>query len=232
MALALFDLDNTLLLGDSEHAWSEFLVEVGAVGEDFRAESDRLYGEYVAGTLDIHESIEHQLKPLMENPPEKLHRWRGEFMAACVEPMITPMALALVEKHRSARDRPVIVTASNEFITRPIAERFGVSTLLAVELEQIGGLYTGRIAGTPTFRRGKVTRLREWLQRTSSTLEGSYFYSDSHNDLPLLRIVDNPVAVNPDPVLRTHAERDSWPILRVRDTDHIDPASTLDTGPF
>jgi HAD superfamily hydrolase (TIGR01490 family) len=218
MALALFDLDNTLLAGDSEHAWGEFLVEIGAVGDDFRVENDRLYGEYLGGTLDIRESIEFQLKPLVENPPKKLLRWRAEFMATRIESMITPATLALVEQHRAAGDELVIITASNSFVARPIAERFGAPTLLAVELECAGNRYTGRISGTPTFQEGKVVRLREWLLSSGSTLEGSSFYSDSHNALPLLELVDNPVAVDPDPVLLAHAEAAGWPILYLRGT--------------
>ena len=218
MALALFDLDNTLLAGDSEHAWGEFLFEVGALGEGWRAEGERLYEEYEAGTLDIYESIRHQLGPLMEHPPQKLRRWHGEFMRSCIEPMITSAALVLVEEHRAAGDELVIITASNSFVTRPIAEYFGVSALLAIELEHIDDRYTGRVLGTPTFQEGKVSRLREWLRRNGRTLEGSYFYSDSHNDLPLLELVDHPVAIDPDPLLRAHAEAVGWPILCLHGT--------------
>jgi HAD superfamily hydrolase (TIGR01490 family) len=214
MALALFDLDNTLLAGDSERAWCEFLIHAGLLdGDDFRAENERLYNEYLAGTLDIYESIEFQLKILTEYPPEELRRWREEFMASCIEPMITSAAGALVEKHRAAGDELAIVTASNSFVSRPIAERFRISTLHAIELERVGDRYTGRVLGTPTFREGKVIRLLEWLQETGETLEGSYFYSDSHNDLPLLQWVENPVAVDPDPILRVIAEAVRWPIL-------------------
>ena len=217
MALALFDLDNTLLAGDSEHAWGEFLVEVGAVGEEFGAEVERLYEEYEAGTLDIHESVRHQLKPLLQHPLDRVLRWREEFMERRVEPMISPAALALVDGHRAAGDEPVIITASNDFVARPIADRFGVGNLLAVELERANGSFTGRVVGTPTFREGKISRLNEWLKGTDYTLEGSYFYSDSLNDLPLLELVDNPVAVDPDPVLRERAEAEGWPVLGLRD---------------
>ena len=217
MALALFDLDNTLLAGDSEHAWVEFLFEVGAVDEGWRAEGDRLYEEYVAGRLDIYESAKHQLVPLTRHPVEQLLRWREEFVEKRVEPMISPAAVALVHKHRAAGDEPVIVTASNDFVTRPIADRFGVENLLAVELERASGSFTGRVTGTPTFREGKISRLKEWLGDTGHTLEGSHFYSDSLNDLPLLELVDNPVAVDPDPVLRECAEAEGWPILGLRE---------------
>jgi HAD superfamily hydrolase (TIGR01490 family) len=216
MALALYDLDDTLLAGDCERAWCEFLAEEGVLdGYGARAESERLYGEYLAGTLDIHKSVKFQLEPLVEHPPDKLRRWRAEFMHSRIEPMITEAAVALVEEHRDAGDDLAIVTASNSFVTEPIAERFGIPTLLAVELERHEDRYTGRVLGTPTFGEGKVTRLMEWTQETARTLEGSYFYSDSHNDLPLLERVDNPVVVDPDPILCAHAEAREWPVLRL-----------------
>ena len=218
MALALFDLDNTLLAGDSEHAWGEFLIEIGAVDEEtFRAENDRLYEEYLAGTLDIYESIRFQLGPLMEHSPDTLRRWQVEFMDSRIAPMITPASVDLVERHRAAGDDLAIITASNSFVTRPIADRFGVRELLAVELERVDGRYTGQVLGTPTFREGKVLRLREWLEGNGRTLKDSHFYSDSHNDLPLLELVDYPVTVDPDPRLRAHAEASGWPILSLHD---------------
>jgi HAD superfamily hydrolase (TIGR01490 family) len=220
VALALFDLDNTLLAGDSEHAWGEFLVEIGAVDEEtFRAENDRLYEEYLAGTLDIYESIRFQLGPLMEHPPDTLRRWQEEFMRSRIEPMITPAAVALVEKHRAAGDDLAIITASNSFVTRPIADCFGVRELLAVELERAYGRYTGRVLGTPTFQEGKVLRLQGWIKTKGLGLGGSHFYSDSHNDLPLLELVDHPVTVDPDPLLRAHAEAMGWPILSLHDAN-------------
>jgi HAD superfamily hydrolase (TIGR01490 family) len=216
MALALYDLDDTLLAGDSERAWHEFLAEEGVLdGDGARAENERLHEEYLAGTLDIHESVKLQLEPLVEHPPDKLRRWRAGFMRSRIEPMITDEAVALVEGHRDAGDDLAIVTASNSFVTEPIAERFGIPTLLAVELERREDRYTGRVLGTPTFGEGKVTRLMEWTQETALTLEGSYFYSDSHNDLPLLERVDNPVVVDPDPILSAHAEARNWPVLRL-----------------
>ena len=224
MALVLYDLDNTLLDGDSERSWCEFLIDIGVLeGEYFRLENERLYKEYLAGTLDIYESIEFQAKPLIKYSPNELDRWQEEFMASRIEPMITAAALSLVERHRAAGDELAIVTASNSFVSRPIAERFGISNLLAVELERVENRYTGRVLGTPTFREGKVIRLLEWLQETEHTLEGSYFYSDSHNDLPLLQWVDNPVAVDPDPALRVFAEAVGWPILYLHDAN--DPVS-------
>ena len=214
MALALFDLDNTLLRGDSDHAWCEFLIEKGVLeGEAYREANDRFYREYEAGTLDIHEYLAFQLKPLAEHPMEELHRWREEYVAARIEPMISPYALALLEKHRSRGDELVLITATNRFVTEPIAERLNVPTLLATGVEEADGRYTGRPSGTPTFREGKVKRLEEWLRETGHSLKGSFFYSDSQNDLPLLNRVGHPVAVAPDPVLLAHAEENGWPVL-------------------
>ena len=216
VALVLYDLDNTLLAGDSEHAWCEFLVDTGVLdGEDVRAENERLYGEYEAGTLDIHESLKFQVEPLVRHPPDDLCRWRKEFMSSRIEPMITDAAVDLVEEHRDAGGDLAIVTASNSFVSEPIADRFGISSLLSVELEHHEHRYTGRVLGTPTFREGKVKRLVEWTRKTGRNLAGSHFYTDSHNDLPLLELVDNPVAVNPDPILSAHAEAREWPVLRL-----------------
>jgi HAD superfamily hydrolase (TIGR01490 family) len=231
MALVLYDLDNTLLAGDSERAWCEFLIDIGVLeGDCFRLENERLYKAYLAGTLDIYESIEFQVKPLVEYSPDELRQWQEEFMASRIEPMITSAAVALVKKHRAAGDELAIVTASNSFVSRPIALHFGISNLLATELEQVGNRYTGRVLGTPTFREGKVIRLLEWLQETGHTLENSYFYSDSHNDLPLLQWVDNPVTVDPDPILRVFAEAVNWPIIylhRANDSVSVEPHPLL-----
>lgn len=214
MALALFDLDNTLLRGDSDHAWCEFLVDRGVLeGGAYREANDRFYREYEAGTLDIQEYLAFQLRPLGEHPMEELYRWREEYVATRVEPMISTDALALLEKHRSRGDELFLITATNRFVTEPIAERLEVPTLLATGVEQVNGRYTGRPYGIPTFREGKVRRLEEWLRETGLTLEGSYFYSDSQNDLPLLERVDHLVAVNPDPVLQAHAEEKGWSVL-------------------
>ncbi len=214
MPLAIFDLDNTLLAGDSDHAWGEFLAEHGLVdGEAYRRRNERYYAEYRAGTLDIHEFLAFALKPLAEHDLATLEAWRERYLGEKVLPMITDAARALVEKHRAAGDTLVVITATNSFVTAPIARLFGIEHLIATEPEMRHGRYTGRVAGVPCFREGKVVRLEEWMARHGYSLEGSWFYSDSHNDLPLLTRVTHPVAVNPDAVLKREAERRGWPIL-------------------
>lgn len=216
MTLALFDLDNTLLAGDSDHAWTEFLIGRGVVdGEAYRSRNDRFYAQYKAGTLDIHEFLRFQLAPLAAYEPERLEAWHAEFMAECIRPMISVQARALVEEHRGRGDTLVIITATNDFVTAPIAAEFGVGHLIATRAERDGGRYTGRVEGVPCFREGKVARLLEWLSERGDTLAGSFFYSDSHNDLPLLTQVEHPVAVDPDARLRAHAQAQGWPILHL-----------------
>lgn len=203
MSLAIFDLDNTLLNGDSDHAWGEFLCRRGIVDEaHYRASNDHFLRQYQQGTLDIHEFLNFALRPLADHPREQLAEWHAEFMHSCIEPMILPRAEALLEEHRARGDFLLIITATNSFVTAPIAQRLGVDELLATEPEELDGRFTGRVAGTPCFQQGKVERLHRWLADREHRLEGSSFYSDSRNDLPLLELVDHPVAVNPDPVLR------------------------------
>lgn len=217
MSLAIFDLDNTLLRGDSDHAWGEFLVEQGAVErERFAAENNRYYAAYLAGTLDIYEFLEqHQLRPLAEHDRATLERWRAEFMRTKIAPLITPAARALVEKHRARGDTLLIVTATNSFITAPIAQAFGIPHLIATEPAQANGQFTGKVAGVPAYREGKVTRLNEWLLAHRENLSDSWFYSDSHNDLPLLEVVTHPVAVNADATLMQVARTRGWPMIEL-----------------
>jgi len=217
VSLAIFDLDQTLLRGDSDHAWGEFLVEQGAVDRArFTADNNRYYAAYLAGTLDIYEFLEqHQLRPLAENDRGQLDRWRAEFMRTRILPIIPPAARALVEKHRARGDTLLIITATNRFITAPIAAEFGITELIATDPEERDGRFTGRVAGVPSYREGKVTRLYDWLKSRHETLDGSWFYSDSHNDLPLLNLVANPVAVNPDDILADHARNNGWPVLHI-----------------
>ncbi|HAO00373.1 MAG TPA: HAD-IB family hydrolase, partial [Halomonas sp.] len=207
MSLAIFDLDNTLLSIDSDHAWGEFLVEQGAVDPvAYREANERFLADYNAGTLDMAAFLEMALKPLAENTPEQLAAWHQQFMASKIEPHILPKAEELLARHRTKGDTLLIITATNRFITGPIAERLGVDDLIAVEPEMVDGRYTGRVDGVPSYREGKVIRLQAWLEAQDITMDGAWFYSDSHNDLPLLEKVDHPVAVDPDDTLRKVAE--------------------------
>ena len=216
MTLAIFDLDNTLLKGDSDHAWGQFLIDNGIVdGARYRRRNDAFYHDYEAGRLDIEDYLAFALEPLAVNEPDRLYELRRTFMQESVEPMITPEAQALVERHRERGDTLVIITATNRFVTEPIAARLGIAHLIATEPEISEGRFTGRVAGTPCFRDGKITRLEQWLTERCATLEDARFYSDSRNDLPLLETVPFPVAVNPDPVLRETAQHRGWPILEL-----------------
>ncbi|HSN17685.1 MAG TPA: HAD family hydrolase, partial [Gammaproteobacteria bacterium] len=202
MKLALFDLDHTLLDGDSDSLWGRFLVKEGAVdAEEYRREGARYRAEYRAGSLDIHEFLAFGLRPLKENSAQRLEAWRLRFMREWVTARIPAASRALLAGHRAAGHTLVIITATNSFITAPIADEFGVDALIATEPEHDGARFTGRVAGPPCFREGKLLKLETWLAARGTRLEESWFYSDSHNDLPLLERVDHPVAVNPDPVL-------------------------------
>jgi HAD superfamily hydrolase (TIGR01490 family) len=218
MTLAIFDLDNTLLGGDSDYLWGQFLVEQGLVdGEAYERENQRFYDDYEAGTLDIYEYQAFMLRPLTEYPLTEMLAWREQFIAEKIQPILLPRAVDLLERHRTAGDTLLIVTATNRFITAPIAERFDVPHLLATEPEFTEGRYTGRPVGIPCFQHGKVQRLDQWLAETGHDLAESWFYSDSHNDLPLLGRVTYPVAVDPDATLAQHARERGWPIISLRD---------------
>lgn len=218
MSLAIFDLDNTLLAGDSDYSWGQYLVTRGIVdGPLYERMNKQFYEAYKAGTLDILEFLAFSLKPLAEHPRAQLEALRSEFMHDIIQPMIGDAARALVQKHIKAGDTPMIITATNSFVTSPIAQAFGIEHLLATEPEQVDGRYTGGVAGIPCFQQGKVERLHQWLAQHSETLENSTFYSDSHNDLPLLEIVTHPVAVGPDEMLRQMAMARHWPILELHD---------------
>lgn len=218
MALAIFDLDNTLLGGDSDHAWGEFLVDRNLVdGEAFRQANDRFYEQYKDGGLDIHAYLRFALEPLTRFSRAELDELHRDFMANYIEPMKLPKASALIEKHKAAGDHCMIMTATNTFITRPIAESLGIPDIIGSEPEVVDGRYTGNVVGTPCFQEGKVVLLRERIREKGFKLTGSTFYSDSHNDLPLLRLVENPVAVDPDSILLKEAVRNNWPVLSLRD---------------
>lgn len=217
MKIAIFDLDNTLLAGDSDYLWGEFLVEQGLVdGDEYRRENDRFYQEYKAGTLDIYEFLAFSLKPLSEHDTDELKRLHRQFMAEKIQPIMLPAAVDLIEKHKQANATPLIITATNRFVTEPIAKAFGVDTIIATEPEFLNNRYTGKVAGIPCFQHGKVERLNQWLRETGLSLTESWFYSDSHNDIPLLSLVSHPIAVDPDLSLIRHAEQHGWSIISLR----------------
>ena len=220
MRLILFDLDNTLLAGDSDYEWGQFLIDRGILERrSYEEQNQAYYQQYVAGTLDIHEFLGFALRPLAEHTPQELARWHAEFMRTRILPMIGPAARALVRGHLDGGDLCAIVTATNSFVTAPIAREFGIRHLIATEPESRDGRFTGRVAGTPCFRDGKVARIGEWLaglgQRLADFAE-SIFYSDSHNDLPLLEKVSRPVAVDPDAKLSAEAARRGWAVISLR----------------
>lgn len=217
MTLAIFDLDNTLIGGDSDYLWTQYLVEQGIVdGAEYAAENERFYRQYEAGTMDIGEFLRFQLQPLAQHEPAQLLAWRDDFLRRKIEPILLPAASTLLNRHRSRNHTLLIVTATNRFITEPIAALLGVPHLLATEPEQRDGRYTGGVDGVPCYQAGKVTRLQDWLQEHDDHLHGSWFYSDSHNDLPLLERVSHPVAVDPNPRLREEADRRGWPVISLR----------------
>ena len=216
VALAIFDLDNTLLAGDSDYLWGRFLVDQGEVdGEYYEKTNQKFYDDYKAGQLDIHKFQAFSLEPLTRMTQQQRDSLHTRYMSEIIQPLIRPEALALVEQPRQKKDQLLIITATNRFITAPIARAFGIDELLATDPEIIDGQYTGRISGTPCYQDGKVIRLHDWLKQHDQNLAGSWFYSDSHNDLALLKEVDHPVAVNPDDVLRQHAQQQGWPILNL-----------------
>ena len=217
MSLAIFDLDNTLLSGDSDVLWGEFLVEKKIVdAEHYSAENQRFYDEYNAGTLDIFEFLEFSLKPLSQHSLEDLYQWRSEFMETKIQEILLPSAFELVEQHRQRNHTLMIITATNRFVTELIAEKMGIPHLLATEPEMRNKRYTGKVAGVPCFQQGKVTRLESWLKENNQNLLGSYFYSDSHNDIPLLKQVETAIAVDADEKLSAYAREQGWQSISLR----------------
>lgn len=215
--LALFDLDNTLLAGDSDHGWGEFMVRQGLVdGADYGAKNDAFYQHYLAGNLDMVEYAEFALEPLKKYAASELEEFHQQFMQTTVIPMIAPKTQALLQQHRDAGDVLVIVTATNDFITAPIAKHLAIPHLIATPTECINGRYTGKLSGSPCFKAGKIDKLNEWMKEHGYSIEGACFYSDSHNDLPLLELVDEPIAVDPDEKLNAHALANGWPVLSLR----------------
>jgi len=215
--LALFDLDNTLLAGDSDHGWGEFMVAQGLVdGANYGAKNDTFYQDYLAGNLDMVAYAEFALAPLMQYSATELNSIHQQFMQTTVVPMIAPKTQALLKQHRDAGDVLVIVTATNDFITAPIAEYLAIPHLIATPTEVINGRYTGKLSGAPCFKAGKIDKLNHWIALNGYSIEGACFYSDSHNDLPLLALVDEPIAVDPDATLEAHALANGWPVISLR----------------
>jgi HAD superfamily hydrolase (TIGR01490 family) len=218
--LALFDLDNTLLSGDSDFEWAQFLIEEGVIDRElFETKNLTFYQQYKQGVLDINEFLDFQLKPMSLHSRRVLNAWHNEFMQRKVRPMMGQRARELVAKHRAAGDVCVVITATNSFVTAPIAREFGVEYLIATEPEHNNGEFTGRVEGVPSFREGKITRLEAWMAQQGwswDSFDESCFYSDSLNDLPLLEKVKIPVAVDPDDTLRAHAEKHGWQIMSLR----------------
>jgi HAD superfamily hydrolase (TIGR01490 family) len=218
MRLALFDLDNTLLAGDSDFEWAQFLIEKDVLDREvYEARNQRFYEAYKAGTLDIHEFLDFQLKPLSRHPRKQLEQWHAEFMQEKILSIITRKARDLVESHKE--DARVIITATNSFVTWPIAREFGIENLIATEPEEVNGEFTGKVSGVPSFREGKVERLQSWMAEHGlawDAIEETWFYSDSLNDLPLLSIVSHPVAVDPDETLKEHALARDWRVISLR----------------
>lgn len=220
MKLALFDLDNTLIAGDSDFEWAQFLIEKKALDRELHeARNLEFYEQYKAGTLDIHEFLDFQLKPLSRHPRAQLESWRSEFLTKRIIPLVAPGTRKLIENHILDGDLCIIITATNSFVTAPIAQILGINNLIATEPEIKDGEFTGKIVGTPCFREGKIERLEAWLDQHNLTWLSflqSWFYSDSLNDLPLLCKVTHPVAVDPDSVLKKHAEENDWTVMSLR----------------
>ena len=214
MTLALFDLDHTIINGDSEVLWGEFLGERGLVkAEEYRRQACHFFDLYKSGRLNISDFLDFQLQFLSQHDMDTLTGLRSQFVSEKIVPTLLPKAQDLIASHRAQRHRTMIITASSEFVAQPIAEIYGVDVLIATKPEIVNGRYTGRARGIPSFAAGKVTRLQQWIQSNGESLAGSWFYSDSHNDLPLMRTVDNPVAVHPDPTLADEAARAGWPVI-------------------
>jgi HAD superfamily hydrolase (TIGR01490 family) len=214
MTLALFDLDNTLLSGDSDHEWGNFLVKKKLVDEtSYKATNEAFYAQYKQGTLDIFAYCAFSFAPLAKFSMDELKRLHHEFMDSVIHPMIRKKAKALVDSHRIKGHTLLVITATNSFITSPIVKEFGIDHLIATEPKIVNGRYTNKIDGTPCFHEGKVARLEEWLEKNRTTLDGSFFYSDSINDLPLMEKVDTAIAVDPDENLRSVAIKKGWEII-------------------
>lgn len=217
VALALFDLDNTLIAGDSDHSWGEFLISQNLVDSaDYKTKNDAFFAAYEAGELDIFAYHEFSLSPLIGKSQEMMKSLHNKFIKEAIMPLMLPLAAQLIQKHRLAGDRLLIITATNRFIAEPIVKLLKIEEFLATDLEIVNSVFTGKIIGTPTYQNGKVERLNHWLRENNESMKGSYFYSDSINDLPLLLEVDHPVAVDPDVHLRKIAREKNWGMITLR----------------
>ena len=217
MSLAIFDLDNTLIADDSDYLWGQFLVDQGIVDKDlYESANAKFYEEYKHGTLDIVEFLRFSLQPLSQHEPVQLYQWRDQFINDIITPILLKPAQQLIAKHRERGNTLIVITATNRFVTAPIVALYGIEHLLATTPEMIDGRYTGNYIEVPCFQAGKVELLNAWLETRPETLEDSWFYSDSHNDLPLLNLVDHPVAVDPDEKLAAYAKEANWPIISLR----------------
>ena len=218
--LALFDLDNTLLAGDSDYNWSLFLIKQGLLDEKTHHErNEQFYLDYKNGNLDIYKFLAFQLKPLSEHSVADLNALHAKYMDTVIRPMMTKKAQDLVNQHKAQGDLCLVITATNSFVTKPIAQAYGIAHLIGTDPEMVNGAYTGGVAGVPSFQEGKVTRLKLWLAERGQELadfEQSYFYSDSHNDLPLMKLVTHPVAVDADAKLTDYAQQHGWPHISLR----------------
>jgi len=217
VTLAIFDLDNTLIGGDSDNLWGQFLCEQNLVDSaDFAQRNDQFYADYQAGQLNIDAYLRFALSALKGRLPEQLDAWHKAFMQRKIKSIMLPKATALIADHRQRGHELLIITATNRFITAPIAHLLGVDNLIACEGEIVNGVYTGEPSAVPSYHTGKVVRLHEWLVGRETSLDDAWFYSDSHNDLPLLELIDNPVAVDPDDILRAKANALGWPVISLR----------------
>ena len=218
MALAIFDLDNTLLGGDSDYLWGRYLAENAIVDpQSYHDTNLAFYNDYQSGQLDINAFLQFVFEPLAKNSMQDLLAWRADYLQQKILPIILPKGLELIEQHRLRGDTLLIITATNSFLTTPIAELLKIDNLIATDPEMLDGRYTGKVFGVPSFQHGKVERLQHWLAEHQQDLAGSYFYSDSHNDLPLLEQVDTPIAVDPDDKLAEVARQRDWKILSLRE---------------
>lgn len=217
MALAIFDLDNTLIAGDSDHSWGEFLVDQNIVDRQlYKKMNDKFYADYESGCLDIFAYLEFSVEPLTQFSLQELDILHQQFMRDVIEPMKLDQAETLINHHRQAGDRILVITSTNRFIVEPICKSLGINEIIATDLQIIDGKYTGKVDGTPTFKEGKVERFNQWLREQNTNNKGSYFYSDSINDMPMLLEVTYPIAVDPDPALRKEAESRHWEIISLR----------------